>query len=101
VPTIIGLSNLGAFGTSPCFTDSTVNADASIPASVSRLGLQLAPGDTIADRPRVRAQSYEAGPWHSSQSCVEAFANGDDLRPSALLMPSFHHLPGTPAIDYE
>src|SRR3954447_29827 len=40
VPTIIGRSNFGAFGTSPWRTSSTVKIDASIAASVLRLGLQ-------------------------------------------------------------
>ena len=40
VPTIIGRPTFGAFGTSPCLTDSTVREDDSIPASVSRFGLQ-------------------------------------------------------------
>src|SRR4051794_40871634 len=40
VPTIIGRSTFGAFGTSPRRTSSTVKTDASIAASVLRLGVQ-------------------------------------------------------------
>jgi hypothetical protein len=30
---------------------------------------------------------------------VEALADGDDLRPAPLLVPSFERLPGRPAIN--
>ena len=60
----------------------------------------LAPGDAVADRPRVRARVDDrVGARHGGEGGVEALADGDDVAPAAGLVASLEVRRCRPAVD--
>ena len=62
------------------------------------LGGQLTPGDALADRPVIRAAVEKRRTRYSGDRRVEAFADGDHVRPGPLAVLTGYELPGTPAV---
>jgi hypothetical protein len=59
---------------------------------------ELAPGDSVTDRPLAGSAVEEPRPFNAGKGGVEPVADGDHIRPCALPVDALDEVPGTPAV---